>query len=128
MRAFILFAFVYSVTCQMKFSPEDLQIIMKHNPECQKESNAQQSMIMGVIQGQFVEDPALKKHILCLGKKLNYIDEDGKFDADVIREKLAQSISDSGKIEDLIGKCLTEKETAEETAYQSIKCMFDNLK
>lgn len=81
---------------------------------------------MATIQGKFSDSPALKDHMFCMGKKLNFVSEDGQFQTDVIRSKMVKVFADEDKVDSLMNKCLNQSSTPADTAYESIKCFSDN--
>ncbi|XP_030764858.1 B1 protein-like [Sitophilus oryzae] len=113
---------------KLQVPPDQLQKLIKYNTECRQKSGAPMPMIMAAVQGKFDDDPALKTHFFCLGKKIGFMDKDGNFDREFIKEQMSQLVKDDDKIEEVLNKCLIQLDSPEETAFQSIKCMSDNRK
>nr|QKV35001.1 Odorant binding protein 24 [Dendroctonus adjunctus] len=108
--------------CQFSLLPEDIGKLLQTNAKCQKKSGATQQEIMGTLRGTFSDSPELKKHLFCLGVKLDFISKDGVFQKELIRDKMAVIVPDESQLEDLLEKCLMETENAADSVYQSIRC------
>ncbi|KAH1007146.1 hypothetical protein HUJ04_004419 [Dendroctonus ponderosae] len=117
-----LYSLVMVAMCQFSLPREDIGKLLQTNTKCQKKSGANQQEIMATLRGTFSDSPELKKHLFCLGVKLDFISKDGVFQKDSIRHKMAVIIPDESELEDLLEKCLVETGNPADSVYQSIKC------
>lgn len=97
---------------------------MSYNKECRTESKVDEALAVGMLAGNFPEDPALKTHALCMAKKLEILTEDGQIQNEKLKEKLVHVVSDEGKINEIVDSCSQEKGSPEETAYEMAKCVY----
>nr|QFO46766.1 odorant binding protein [Cylas formicarius] len=118
----LVMVLICSVYSQLQLPPERLQVVMKYNAECQKESKVPQMMLMNTLRGEFEEDDRLKNHLFCLGKRMNYIDGEGNFNETEIRKDMSTGLSND-RIEVAVKECLVRKATPIQTAFDSIHCI-----
>nr|WJJ63261.1 odorant binding protein 1 [Pachyrhinus yasumatsui] len=130
MKVILFFCSVTLVTCQFtQFYADNLQNLKDYNTECQEESQATQQDIIGVALGHFPDDnQPLKDHMLCVGIKFGFMDENGEPNRENIIETMSPYVPDETKLEVVMDKCLFEKETAADTAYEAFKCFSENRK
>lgn len=73
------------------------------------------------LTGEITETDIMKKHTLCVGKKLGIINEDGVIQTEVIREKFSEIVDN---VDEMVDKCVVDKGNAEDTAFAFAKCSF----
>lgn len=92
------------------------------NQDCASESGLDEEVIEKALDGNLPEDEKLKKHVLCVGKKMGFVNEEGEIQVDVVKEKLGDSVDDA---EELVKKCVEDKGNAEDTAFNFAKCAYE---
>nr|ALR72491.1 odorant binding protein 3 [Colaphellus bowringi] len=78
---------------------------------------------MRAAKGDYQDDMKLKKQILCFNKKVGLQDENGDIVLDVAKSKLFDIVKDEKKTMDILKKCAVKKDTPENTAFESAKCL-----
>ncbi|KAJ8955679.1 hypothetical protein NQ318_008550 [Aromia moschata] len=108
--------YVVSVTAEKR------EKIKKLCKECREETNVAESLVQAARKGEYSDDPNFKRFALCMSKKFQFQDEKGAIQADMIKEKLTSAFQDNAKVEKIYNKCVSEKETPEDTAIGILKC------
>jgi hypothetical protein len=88
-------------------------------------SGVSQETIDKVRTGVLVDDPKMKKHVLCFSKKTGVATEAGDTNVEVLKAKLKHVASDE-EVDKIVQKCVVKKATPEETAYDTFKCIYDS--
>ncbi|KAJ8970112.1 hypothetical protein NQ317_019658 [Molorchus minor] len=96
--------------------------IIEFDKECRKETNLDDDVAQKAKNGEYVDDPKLKKQFFCFNKKAGFQNESGDFQVDFIKSKLNDITKDEQITNNLINKCLVKKSTPEDTAFEAIKC------
>jgi hypothetical protein len=104
---------------------EQIQKRNKISKECQQVSGVSQETIDKVRTGVLVDDPKMKKHVLCFSKKTGVATEAGDTNVEVLKAKLKHVASDE-EVDKIVQKCVVKKATPEETAYDTFKCIYDS--
>lgn len=99
----------------------------EYSNECLKESNVEETVLKKAEKGVYSDDPKLKIHAYCVSKKINLQNGRGELQRQHIKEKLMKQMKDENEIETILQMCLIQKENAEDTAFESIKCLHKNL-
>lgn len=107
---------------------EQKQKLQEHNKACIAESEVDPELVKKFRQGDFADDPKLKLFAFCMSKKLNFQNEAGDINTDVVEAKLTAALGDAAAAKELVQKCLVKKDTSEDTAFETIKCYFQNRK
>ncbi|KAF7278588.1 hypothetical protein GWI33_008207 [Rhynchophorus ferrugineus] len=126
MKLLLVLFTVTIVVAQIILPPEIIKMLLRYNNECKTESGATPQMIMAAIGGEIEDNPMMRQHLICLGKKLNYIDADGHLQRDSIKIGMMRVLKDETKIDNALDKCLVDKDTSEDTVFNAIKCISDN--
>ncbi|XP_072378398.1 B2 protein-like isoform X3 [Diabrotica undecimpunctata] len=92
--------------------------------KCLPISGATDEMAKQAMTGNFPEDPAFKEHVYCMSKGFGFFNENGEVNKIVVEAELHKRIADPVLREEIKAKCLLMKETPQETAFQTAKCMF----
>ncbi|XP_072394786.1 B2 protein-like [Diabrotica undecimpunctata] len=108
-----------------QMTPEIKAKVLEIGRSCMEESGADLEMIIKLQQGEFSDDPKLKKQFLCMNKKIGVQKENGDIDEAVIKERINQITNDAKRTEELMKKCLIKKATPEESAFESYKCLYN---
>ncbi|XP_050512402.1 B2 protein-like [Diabrotica virgifera virgifera] len=106
-------------------TPEIKAKVIEIGRSCMEESGADLELIIKLQQGEFTDDPKLKQQFLCMNKKIGLQKENGDIDEAAIRERINQFTNDPKKTEELMKECVIKEAAAEETAFKSIKCLYD---
>ncbi|CAH1114508.1 unnamed protein product [Psylliodes chrysocephalus] len=105
-------------------SDAEISLMMKIDQDCMPKSGATKEMSQRAMVGDFPDDPVYKKHMLCMTTAMGFFDEAGNYDMDRIHKELDSRIADPAKISEILSKCLVEKGSAEEKAFESGKCFY----
>lgn len=73
------------------------------------------------------DDENMRKHLVCLVKKLNYLNEDGTLNTEAMRKKLTNLKITDDQMEKIMKDCITKKSTEEETVANYVKCKHEIL-
>ncbi|CAG9829122.1 unnamed protein product [Diabrotica balteata] len=92
--------------------------------KCLPISGATDEMANQAMTGEFPEDPAFKEHVYCMSKGFGFFNENGEVNTVAVEAELNKRIPDPDLREEVKAKCLVMKETPQETAFQTAKCMF----
>lgn len=87
--------------------------------ECATESGIEEDVIKKTFAGDLVEDEKLKKHVLCVNRKLGFFNDDGEIQVEVIRKTIGEDIDN---VDELVEKCTVDKGSPEDTAFSFAKC------
>ncbi|CAG9858988.1 unnamed protein product, partial [Phyllotreta striolata] len=105
-------------------SDEEQKLLFNLHAACKPKTGATDEMAQRAMVGDFPDDPAFKKHVLCMTQGMGAMDSDGNYILENINKKLDAVLSDEALKSEIKGKCLVTKESPEETAFQSAKCFF----
>jgi hypothetical protein len=125
MKLLLCFAFAAIVIGAQALTDEQIQKRNKISKECQQVSGVSQETIDKVRTGVLVDDPKMKKHVLCFSKKTGVATEAGDTNVEVLKAKLKHVASDE-EVDKIVQKCVVKKATPEETAYDTFKCIYDS--
>ncbi|XP_058065533.1 general odorant-binding protein 56d-like [Anopheles bellator] len=107
---------------------DQIRRIHQNARECVKETGILPKNAFRVLSGDFSVDTLKAKcFVKCFFDKAGFIDDDGAFQHDVIREKLTVGI-EAAKVNELIKKCNVEGTDVCDTAFQMYKCFLSNHK
>nr|AWT23334.1 OBP1 [Hycleus phaleratus] len=105
-----------------------LSKIDEYNDFCMKQSHVNPASIEAVKNHHFDDNDAkLKEHGYCFAKKLNFLNDDGGLQVDVIRAKLTDKLKSTKIADRLVNRCVRTRETGQETAYYLLKCLHINV-
>nr|QFO46774.1 odorant binding protein [Cylas formicarius] len=124
--------------CYYKNAPGDLKImqsgvlsdeqkatIRANIRECSEETNAIKDVVQQARQGNFADNQSLKEYLLCIAKKNQAQDANGKLNVATIREKLG-TVLGAKDADEIAEKCAKERATPSDTAFEAFKCFYDN--
>ncbi|XP_068893161.1 uncharacterized protein [Tenebrio molitor] len=80
------------------YTVEQLEKIGKLSDECSLETGSTMDMILHIRHGIYVDDPIMKEHVLCFGRKIGVIDDNDVIDEDYIRDVVraaAEKVADN---------------------------------
>lgn len=115
--------------CKYKFqsldvSSEEIRTYKDINLGCQEESGVSKEALQNAEKGKFPEDnKSLKKYAVCVLKNYGFLYDDGIFNVEEIRAHMESSFSKS-QTNKFIEKCVKNKATAEEAAWEYFKCRY----
>ncbi|RZC37080.1 PBP GOBP domain containing protein [Asbolus verrucosus] len=125
MRAIII-AVALAVVGVQALTDEQKEKIKAYHKDCSAESGVDQDLISKARKGEFVDDAKLKEHLFCFSKKAGFQNDAGDIQEDVIRTKLNAELKDLDATNKLITKCAVKKDTPQQTAFDTIKCYYEN--
>lgn len=95
----------------------------ENHKECSKESGLSEADINKIhnfpCDG---DDEQIRKHLVCLGKRINFLNEDGTLNPENIKTKLREIKVSDEQIEKIMKDCITKKSTMEKTMARYLKC------
>nr|QUP79543.1 odorant binding protein 50 [Monochamus saltuarius] len=103
---------------------EQLKKLKVHREECAKQTGVDPELVAKARTGNVVDDPKLQEHILCMFRRIGFINEEGKIQTDVLRRKLVDVIKDEELANSLIAECVVAASTPQLTASGSFKCFY----
>lgn len=103
---------------------EQLQKLKTHREECIKQTGVDQEVVDNARKGNVVDNPKLQEHLLCMFKRIGFMDDAGKIQKDVLKKKLVDVIKEEELANKLIEVCATEAATPQLTAFENFKCFF----
>lgn len=96
--------------------------------QCQKHSNLDSEVIKKATDTkEYPDDPKLKTHLLCLSKIAGLQDEKGAVHVEPLQKILSEQMKDFAKVKSLLDKCVIQRNTPEQTAFESLWCFHKNL-
>lgn len=108
----------------LKEISSSLDALMSIHLDCQKETNLDQGLAQQAMVGQFVDDPVMKKHVLCIFKKLGTMNADGSINKDRMRTVVGMVVKDENLITKYVDECSVVKDIEEDTAFEVSKCLI----
>lgn len=75
-------------------------------------------MIEDAKTGAPADDPKLKTFLVCVAKKISFVDENGEINHTVVKSKLGDGA------DKLDADCAVKKATVEDTVFDSLKCYY----
>nr|ALR72510.1 odorant binding protein 22 [Colaphellus bowringi] len=127
MRVFIVFCCVIGHVLTQMVSPSQLNTILQYHTECREKTKLPNSLVTGLIAGQFPNDPVLKSHLLCVHQKLGVQDADGNLRKEFISETLGAVLPASVDSKELLNKCAVQKSSPEDTALDLDRCLYQTV-
>ncbi|KAH0819362.1 hypothetical protein MTP99_000182 [Tenebrio molitor] len=124
MKVFVVF--VFAVVAVQALTDEQKEKIKAYHKECSAQSGVDQELISKARKGDFADDPKLKEHLFCFSKKAGFQNDAGDIQKDVLKTKLNAELKDEAATDKLIEKCAVKKATPQETAFDTIKCYYEN--
>ncbi|XP_072394788.1 B2 protein-like [Diabrotica undecimpunctata] len=124
---FIFCLFEVSRVHATVLSPEVQAKILSIGKTCVEETGVDVSKLLEMQTGNFIEDPKVKEHLLCMSKKSGAQKENGDFDEDLIRKTLVDISKDPAKTDEIIKKCMIKKPLPEDSTFESCKCLYGKV-
>ena len=95
--------------------------------ECQSETGVTLEALDYIRFNDFsAVDDKVKAFVLCFGKKYGLLKESGDIDVEKVKKELRSVVDSEDQINKIIGKCVVNKETKQETVFQAFKCVRVN--
>nr|AJM71485.1 odorant-binding protein 11 [Tenebrio molitor] len=124
MKLLICVALVAAVVTAQTLTDEQKAKWKKWREECREETGVSSEGINQLRTNHFDNvDDKIKAQSLCFGRKSGLINESGDVLADQIKIKLKRVAVDDDEVDRIIKKCVVKKDTPEETAFQTFKCL-----
>nr|UYB94414.1 odorant-binding protein 12 [Lytta caraganae] len=121
----IMFAVMVAAQA-LTLSDEQKAKLKAYHTECSSASGVDQQLVQKARQGEFVDDPKLKAHLLCVSKHIGFQNEAGELQNSVVQDKINGQLNDEGKTKALVDKCVAQKATPEDTIFEAVKCVYEN--
>ncbi|XP_056632620.1 B1 protein-like [Diorhabda sublineata] len=125
----MIFPIIVAGLCIIKASqaevltPEIRAKLIENGKKCYKESGVDMDLILKIKDGVFTDDPKLKEHLFCVNKSFGIQQQNGDFNETIMRGIVEKSGADDKKADELIKKCLVKKDSPENSAFESMKCI-----
>ena len=118
---------IFSIKNFQSLTDEQKTIWRKWSQECQAETGVSTDAINKVANNDFsAVDDKMKAQSLCYGKKAGLIDASGDIDVEKVKTKLRNVVDNEDQVNEIIGKCVVNKGTKEETSLHVFKCIREN--
>lgn len=103
-------------------TPEQGAKLKESYKVCLESSKAEQSLVKDAHEGKFTEDSKLDDFFTCMFKRHNFIDETGKLNVKVIKEKIPPNVS-SEAVEKFFKTCAkVQQSPPSKLAKEAYKC------
>ncbi|CAH0553036.1 unnamed protein product [Brassicogethes aeneus] len=126
MFKFVVFAVALGVVSCKVLKPEaterDRIAFQVAHKKCQmtQETKAEEELVRKLLQGEFVEDESLKKHMLCMSILLKVMHDNGTINVEYLKETFNEYY-DGEQLQRALD-CIKEYATPVETSWEVIKC------
>lgn len=110
---------------QAKLTEEQVAKLKEHREVCIKETGAGVEKIDAAKKGEFADDAKLKAYLLCIAKRIGFIDGAGELQSGVLKAKVGAAIDDQELADKLEPECAVKKDSPEETVFQMAKCFYE---
>lgn len=96
------------------------------NKECGEVSGLTHDDISNSFSGNHsdLDKEKAKKHLVCIAKKVHYLNEDGTLNAERIRQRALEHSANPAEVEKVVN-CAVQKGTPEETVGHFFKCKHE---
>nr|WJJ63286.1 odorant binding protein 28 [Pachyrhinus yasumatsui] len=128
MKTFIAVMVIIGVSLGVyaDLTDEQKQKLQNDGKACIGETGVEVDLVEKARKGTFTDDPKLKAFTSCMAKKIGFQNAAGETQRDVVKQKLAAALNDPAAADKLIEKCLHDKSTPEDTAFENLKCYYEN--
>jgi hypothetical protein len=124
MKLLLCLALVAAVATAQTLTDEQKANWKKWSDECREETGVSAEGINQLRTNHFDNvDDKIKAQSLCFGRKSGLINEAGDVLADQIKIKLKRVAVDDKEVDKIANKCVVKKDTPEETAFETFKCL-----
>ncbi|XP_057666868.1 uncharacterized protein LOC130900343 [Diorhabda carinulata] len=116
---------IVAIVCfaNAELTAEQHERLKEYNRECSAKSGVGHDVIAQIKEGQFPDDEKFENHIICLAKKIGFINDSEELQTQVIREKM-KSVFDDHEVTEIIKTCTEDMETDDGTTFEKIKCFL----
>nr|WHU27547.1 odorant binding protein 29 [Heliconius charithonia] len=96
-----------------------------HSEACLPQSQVDPKLLDSLLQGELVEDAALKRHVYCVLLKCKVISKDGKLQKTAVLGKMAHR-ADGKNVTKVLERCADQPgDTPEELAWNLFRCGYN---
>ncbi|XP_045454642.1 uncharacterized protein LOC123664068 [Melitaea cinxia] len=96
-----------------------------HSEACLAQSQVEPKLVDGLLRGELVEDPRLKRHVYCVLLKCKMISKDGKLQKAAVLGKLATR-GEGKNVTKVLENCANQQgESPEDLAWNIFRCGYD---
>nr|AQY18983.1 odorant-binding protein [Galeruca daurica] len=117
---------IVAIVCfaNAELTEEQREKLREHNKECSAESGVNPDVIKLIKEGgEFPDDEKLKTHVVCLAKKIGFMNDAGEVQPEVIREKIKAVLGDKALTE-IMEACTGATEKDADTTFQKVQCFL----
>lgn len=93
--------------------------------DCEKETGVNPQLIDDAKKGKFADDAKLKDFLVCLSKKIGFVNDKGELQHAVLIEKSTGVLGDKAQAEKLNSECAVQKSSLQDTVFDSMKCYHE---
>lgn len=90
-----------------------------------EQTKAELTKIEAAKKGNFEDDAKLKDYLLCVAKRIGFIDNAGVPQHSVLKAKVGGALGDQTLAEKLDAECTDKKATPQETVFNMAKCFYE---
>ncbi|CAH0553897.1 unnamed protein product [Brassicogethes aeneus] len=90
--------------------------------KCQEPGPIDKDLMKKMFRGIFTEDDNFKNYVLCMLKLEDFITADGKLNEEYMTSVWAKRFNED--TQEKLHKCLVNKDTAVETSWALVKCLY----
>ncbi|XP_044745333.1 uncharacterized protein LOC123307181 [Coccinella septempunctata] len=127
---FIMMKFLVVAACAIiavqALTDEQKEKLKNYSTACSESTGVDKEAITNARKGLFTDNEKYKDYLFCMSKKIGYQNEAGEIQKDVLREKALTALKDEKLVDNLIEKCAVAKDTPQNTAFETIKCYYEN--
>nr|UYS88373.1 odorant binding protein 21 [Aromia bungii] len=117
-KILVLFGILVIAQC---LTPEEKEQMLAIHRGCGMSDEVSEN----AFRGQFPDDGEFKAHVFCISKKLGVQNEMGELQVQFITDMLHNLHTDDNKVEEILSKCMVQRSTPEESAFEALTCMHN---
>ncbi|CAG9860395.1 unnamed protein product [Phyllotreta striolata] len=101
--------------------------MMKEVTGCIDKTKIDFELLLKLKEGVFEDNPKVKEFLVCLYKNLGGFNGNNELQTDFIKQKMQMVSGESKIVDEIVKKCVIQKKTPEETAFECSKCVYNAL-
>lgn len=110
---------------QAKLSDEQAAKLKEHRKICLDQTVVDAGKIEAARKGQFVDDAKVKDYLVCVSKRMSFLNDAGNLQHPVLKAKVGAVFEDQNLADKLDAECAVEKTTPQETIFELAKCYYE---
>ncbi|KAM3956466.1 B2 protein [Aphomia sociella] len=104
---------------------EEKAMFRAHSDSCLPQSQVDPKLVDAMLNGELIDDRALKKHVYCVLLKCKVISKDGKLQKTALMGKTSLSI-DGKNVTKVLESCAEQSgDTPEDVAWNLLRCGYE---